>query len=148
MTRFGRESDLRGMLKSGRDESYSPDFLAMKEQKETPGMYQTHMIEVKYRSNLVRYLSEEKKKGEESNLTQAKEKWPNLCLVFVADNAGERRSCFQALDLNTFEPGRFLRTVDLHEIKRFDLFHQNVGQHEELARNIFGLLAQMKVSGD
>ena len=31
MTRFGRESDLRGMLKSGKDETFSPDFLAMKE---------------------------------------------------------------------------------------------------------------------
>lgn len=31
MTRFGRESDLRGMLKFGKDESFSPDFLAMKE---------------------------------------------------------------------------------------------------------------------
>jgi len=31
MTRFGRESDLCGMLKSGSDEDFSPDFLAMKE---------------------------------------------------------------------------------------------------------------------
>jgi hypothetical protein len=54
MTRFGRESDLRGMLKTGRDENFSPDFLAMKEmtgERGDPGIYQTHMIEVKYRSN-------------------------------------------------------------------------------------------------
>ncbi len=30
MTRFGRESDLRGMMKTGKDESFTPDFLAMK----------------------------------------------------------------------------------------------------------------------
>lgn len=146
MTRFGRESDLRGMLKAGIDDSFTPDFLAMKEiigGEDVHGVYQTHMIEVKYRSNLVRYLTEEKKQGEKSELVQAKEKWPNLCLVFVTENAGEKRSCFQALDLITFKPGRFLRTVDLHEIKRFNLFPQNVQQHEELAKKLFRLLGEM-----
>ena len=77
MTRFGRESDLRGMMKTGRDESFSPDFLAMKEVVgDSHGVYQTHMIEVKYRSNLVRYLEEEKKKRGKSELVPAKEKWP------------------------------------------------------------------------
>jgi len=42
MTRFGRESDLRGMLKAGRDESFTPDFLAMKEVvADSPGVYET-----------------------------------------------------------------------------------------------------------
>ncbi len=147
MTRFGRESDLRGMLKTGKDESFSPDFLAMKEiagEGETRGVYQTHMIEVKYRSNLVSYLAQEKKRGGKSELAQAKEKWPNLCLVFVTENAGAERSCFQALDLSSYEPGKFLRTVDLHEIRRFDLFPQNVDQHEDLARKLFGLLSEIK----
>ena len=146
MTRFGRESDLRGMLKKGKDESYSPDFLAMKElvdDRDSRGIYQTHMIEVKYRSNLVHYLMEEKKEGKNSFLVVAKEKWPNLCLVFVTDNPGEKRSCFQALDLSSFEPGRFLRSVNLHEITRFDLYPQNVQQHEELAKKLFGLLGEM-----
>jgi len=101
------------------------------------------MIEVKYRSNLVRYLAQEKKEGEKSHLIPAKEKWPHLCLVFVTDHAGDNRSCFQALDISTFEPGRFLRTVDLYEIRRFDLFPQNVDQHEELAKKLFGLLGEM-----
>ena len=147
MTRFGRESDLRGMLKTGKDESFTPDFLAMKAvagEGETRGIYQTHMIEVKYRSNLVSYLAQEKKRGGKSELARAKEKWPNLCLVFVTENAGAKRSCFQALDLSTFEPGKFLRTVDLHEIKRFGLFSHNVEQNEELARKLFGLLSEIK----
>jgi hypothetical protein len=38
----------------------------------------------------------------------------------------------------------FLRTVDLHDIKRFDLYPQNVQQHEELARKLFGLLSEIK----
>jgi hypothetical protein len=59
-------------------------------------------------------------------------------------NAGPRRSCFQALNLTEFEPGRFLRTVDLHEIKRFELYPQNVKQHEALARKMFGLLSEIK----
>src|SRR5213594_1325197 len=73
MTRFGRESDLRGMLKSGKDDSFSPDFLAMKEQKEIAGMYQTHMVEVKYRADLSRYLTLQAAKGEDSDLAKAKE---------------------------------------------------------------------------
>ena len=77
---------------------------------------------------------------------QAKEKWPNLCLVFVTENAGDTRSCFQALDLTDFEPGKFLKTVDLHAIERFGLFAHNVQQHEDLARKIFGLLAEVKGS--
>jgi hypothetical protein len=59
-------------------------------------------------------------------------------------NAGEKRSCFQALDLSLFEPGKILSTVDLHEIRRFDLYPQNVQQHEELARKMFGLLSEIK----
>jgi hypothetical protein len=149
MTRFGRESDLRGMLREGWDESYSPDFLAMKEvpaEEGSRGVYQTHMIEVKYRANLVRYLAQEKKEGNNSILVAAKEKWPNLCLVFVTDNPGENRSCFQALDMSTFEPGTFLRTVNLCDIKRLDLYFHNVQQHEELARKLFGLLGEMAVN--
>jgi hypothetical protein len=50
MTRFGRESDLRGMMKAGRDESFTQDFLVMKEvEAVSRGVYQTHMIELKYR---------------------------------------------------------------------------------------------------
>ena len=41
---------------------------------EARGIYQTHMIEVKYRSNLVRNLAQEKKEGDKSDLVQAKEK--------------------------------------------------------------------------
>jgi len=136
------------MLKVGRDESFSPDFLAMKEVADdgkSRGVYQTHMIEVKYRSNLVQYLAQEKRAGAKSVLVTAKEKWPNLCLVFVTDHAGDDRSCFQALDMSTFEPGRFLTTVNLYEIKRFDLFRQNVEQHEDLAKKLFGLLGEMNV---
>jgi len=60
MTRFGRESDLRGMLQVGKDENLAPDFLAMKEGfsgTEATGVYQTFMIEVKYRSDLSGYLA-------------------------------------------------------------------------------------------
>ena len=64
------------MLKAGKDETFSPDFLAMKEvggTGEARGIYQTHMIEVKYRSNLyrsnlVRYVAQEKKQDDKSDL--------------------------------------------------------------------------------
>jgi len=76
-------------------------------------------------------------------LASAKDKWPNLCVVFVTDHPGKNRSCFQGLDLSSFNPGEFLRTVDLHEIKRLDLYPQNIEQHEDLAKKLFGLLSTM-----
>ena len=80
MTRFGMESDLRGMLKVGKDEDFAPDFLALKESRvaEAPGVYHTFMIEVKYRRDLSRYLEVQSRKGNESVFAKSKAKWPNL----------------------------------------------------------------------
>jgi len=147
MTRFGRESDLRGMMKTGKDESFTPDFLVMKEvlgDEKTRGMYQTHMVEVKYRSNLGSYLLQQRRELKDSDFAKAKEKWPNLCVVFVTDRPSEMRSCFQALDLSDYEAGKHFKTVALYEVERFRIFQHNVKQHEELARKMFGLLSEIK----
>ncbi len=147
MTRFGRESDLRGMMKFGRDDSFTPDFLVMKEilgDEKTRGMYQTHMVEVKYRANLGSYLLRQHKELKNSDFAKAKEKWPNLCVVFVTDRPSDLRSCFQALDLSDYEAGKHFKTVELHQVERFNIFEHNVRQHEELARKMFGLLSEIK----
>ena len=144
MTRFGKESNLRGMLKVGRDEDLAPDFLALKEGlvgKEAPGVYHTFLVEVKYRSDLARYLERQGKQGKKSVFAKSKAKWPNLYIIFVTDHPGEGRSCFQALDLRSYEPGKPVKTQELHETQPFQIFRNNVTDHEELAKQLFGVLS-------
>lgn len=147
MTRFGKESDLRGMLKVGRDEDSAPDFLALKEGlvgREAPGTYHAFMIEVKYRSDLSRYLSVQSRAEKDNLFSKSKVKWPNLCFVFVTDHPEEGRSCFQALDLGSYEPGEPLRTKELYEIEQFQIYPNNVREHGELAKKIFGFLSDIE----
>ena len=146
MTRFGMESDLRGMLKVGKDEDFAPDFLALKESRvaEAPGVYHTFMIEVKYRRDLSRYLEVQSRKGNESVFAKSKAKWPNLFLIFVTDDPEEGRSCFQVLDLRSYTPGRAVKTAELHGIEQFQIFPNTVREYEGLARQIFGVLADFK----
>ncbi len=145
MVRCGKESDLPGTFKAGKDEDLAPDFFALKERtlsRETPGVYHTFMIEVKYRSDLPRYLALQEREGGRSVLARSKAKWPNLHIVFVTDHPEEGRSCFQALDLASYEPGDPVKTQELHEAEPFQIFPHNARDHEELAKNLFGLIAQ------
>lgn len=147
MARFGRESDLRGILKVGRDEDLAPDFLALKEGlvgREAPGTYHTFMIEVKYRSDLSRYLVLQNRAGKDSVFAKSKVKWPNLCFIFVTDNPEEGRSCFQVLDLGSYQPGEPVETKELHQMGEFQIHPNNVREHEELARKLFGFLSDLE----
>lgn len=144
MTRFGKESDLRGMLKVGKDEDFAPDFFALKEGpmgEEAPGVYHTFMIEVKYRWDLSRYLARQAHEGKDSLFVKSKIKWPNLFIIFVTDRPEEGRSCFQVVDLRSYEAGEPATTQELHEVKQFQIFPHNVKDHEELVKNIFGFLS-------
>jgi hypothetical protein len=146
MTRFGRESDPRGILRLGRDEDFVPDFLALKgdlARRDAPGVYQTFTIEVKYRADLDRYLGLQQRGGENSPLAKSKSKWPNLYVVFVTDRPGEGRSCFQALDARSYAPGEPVKTQPLYEIAALEIYPNNVIEHEELARQLFGLLSSL-----
>ncbi len=146
MTRFGRESDLRGMLKLGKDDDFVPDFLALKENlgsRDAPRVYGTFMIEVKYRADLPRYLALQERGGAKSLLAKSKAKWPNLYVIFVTDRPGEGRSCFQALDVSAYEPGGPVTTRPLYEMQALDIYPNNVIEHEELTRQLFGLLASL-----
>lgn len=144
MTRFGRESDLRGMLRLGKDAEFVPDFLALKgdlARRDAPGVYQTFMIEVKYRADLDRYLALQERAGAKSLLAAGKAKWPNLYVIFVTDRPGEGRSCFQALDVRSYAPGEPVKTQPLYEIAALEIYPNNVIEHEELAKQLFGLLS-------
>lgn len=147
MTRFGRESDLRGMLMAGKDEDSAPDFFAVKEGlvgREERGVYHTFMIEVKYRANLSRDLAIRRHEGKDSLFAKSKGKWPNLFIIFVTDHPKEGRSCFQALELTSYEPGQPVKTIELHQIKQFEIYPNNVREHEGLAKKIFGLLSDLE----
>ena len=146
MTRFGRETDLRGMLRPGKDAEFVPDFLALKgdlARRDAPGVYQTFMIEVKYRADLARYLAIQERGGAKSRLAKSKAKWPNLYVIFVTDRPGEGRSCFQALDVSAYEPGGPVTTRPLYEMQALDIYPNNVIEHEELTRQLFGLLSSL-----
>jgi hypothetical protein len=144
MTRFGRESDIRGMLKFGKDEDFVPDFLALKgdlARRDAPGVYQTFLIEVKYRADLARYLALQERAGAKSPLAKSKAKWPNLYVIFVTDRPGEGRSGFQVLEVSAYEPGGPVTTRPLYEMPALDIYPNNVIEHEELAKQLFGLLS-------
>ena len=130
MTRFGKES--------------APDFLALKQGlagREAPGVYRTFMIEVKYRSDPARYLALQQRQGAKSLLAKSRAKWPNLYVIFVTDRPEVGRSCFQALDAASYEPGEPVNTQPLYEIEALEIFPNNVMEHEALARQLFGLLS-------
>jgi hypothetical protein len=149
MTRFGRESDLRGMLRLGKDDDFVPDFLVLKENlggREAPRVYQTFMIEVKYRADLPRYLALQERRGARSLLAKGKAQWPNLYVIFVTDRPGEGRSGFQALDVSAYEPGGPITTRPLYEMQALDIYPNNVIEHEELAKQLFGALAALAPS--
>ncbi len=146
MTRFGRAGDPRRMLWPGKGEDFTPDFLALKgnlTRRDAPGVYQTFMIEVQYRSDLARYLALQERGGEKSQLAKSKARWPNLYVIFVTDRPGDGRSCFQALDVRSYEPGGPVNTQPLYEIQALEIYPNNVIEHEELARQLFGLLSSL-----
>ncbi len=135
------------MLQVGKDEDFAPDFLALKKGvvgREAPGIYHTLMIEVKYRSDLSRYLARQNREGENSLFAKSKVKWPNLYIIFVTDHPEEGRSCFQALDLRSYEVGEPVQTQELPHLEQFQIYPNNVREHEELAKKIFGLLSGFK----
>jgi hypothetical protein len=109
-----------------------------------PGTYQTFMIEVKYRADLSRYLTLQAESGTKSVFARVKANWPNLWVVFVTDRPGEQRSCFQALDVSAYEPGATCEIVELRSIQQFDIYSQNIEQHEHLAIKLFGLLSAVR----
>jgi hypothetical protein len=65
--------------------------------------------------------------------------WPTLCFVLVTERPEAGRSCFQAVPFETLRPGESC-TIDLIQVKDFELFPHNLEDHEELTRRIFGSL--------
>jgi hypothetical protein len=61
--------------------------------------------------------------------------------VLVSERPEVGRSCFQVLPFAGLRAGEPFRTIDLADLPEFKLFSNNIDDHEQLTRSIFGLLA-------
>ena len=129
----------RTPLRFGR-EDFSPDFSAT-----VPGQYgessQEMLVEAKYRPSVEQFISVENQRGEKSVFLLARRQWPSLYFILVTDRPEAGRSCFQALPFSRLTPGEPFRTVNLDALRELRIFKNNIEDHEELVRRIFGLLA-------
>jgi hypothetical protein len=135
VSRTGRESQVQRLLKAGSD-GYLPDFLirkAVKRQGSDRPLHRLIPIEVKYRRDLGRFLD---RFGHEA-FKHAARNCPDVCFVFVTDNPGPGRSCFQVVDL--LSNGELV-TRDLHTVKDFEIYETTVLEYEQLIKEIFPLL--------
>jgi len=125
----------QSLLRLGREE-FSPSFRVS---QTIDGEERSYLVAAKYRPSAEQYISVENQRGDRSIFQMMRRHWPRLCFVLVTERPEPGRSCFQAVPLETMRPGES-RTVDLVQVKDFDLFPHNVEDHEELARRIFGSL--------
>jgi hypothetical protein len=125
----------QALLRFGR-EDFSPAFRVS---QPVDGEERTYLIAVKYRASAEQFISVENQRGDRSIFQMMRRHWPTLCFVLVTERPEAGRSCFQAVPFETMRPGES-RTVDLIQVKDFELFPHNLEDHEELARRIFGSL--------
>ena len=125
----------QALLRFGR-EDFSPAFRVS---QRVDGEERTYLIAVKYRASAEQFISVENQRGDRSIFQMMRRHWPTLCFVLVTERPEAGRSCFQAVPFETMRPGES-RTVDLIQVKDFELFPHNLEDHEELARRIFGSL--------
>jgi hypothetical protein len=124
----------------GREELI-PDFFAARVPPDgRPPDHPARLVEVRYRPQVGQYLAIEDQRASQSIFSHAKRHWAGLMFVFVTDHPEAGRSCFQVLDLEPWNPGDRVVSVDLFDHKGLDIYRQNVEEHEALARRIFALL--------
>lgn len=114
VSRVGRESQVPGLFKNGKDE------------------FRLIPIEVKYRYDLARFL-----RREAAEFFEAAKRWPDLCLVLVTDRPAEGRSCFQVLQ----GVDEAATTTDLERVAVLDIYPSTVLEYAHLATKLFSLLA-------
>jgi hypothetical protein len=125
-------------LRFGR-EDFSPDFNACLAGDN--GGRREVLVEVKYRPSVEQFISVENQRGERSVFLLAQRHWPSLYFVLVTDRPQSGRSCFQAVALDRVGTGEAFRAVDLEHLEDLRIFRNNIQDHEELVRRIFGSLA-------
>lgn len=138
VSRLGRESHVQRLVKVGADE-FLPDFLVWKpvEGSVAAGpVYRLLTIEAKYRANLHEFL----RRDGDALFSSLQEHWPELYFIFVTDNPGNGRSCFQVVNLKAHVPGTEPTTVDLQQVRELDIYRKTIEEHEDVVRRIFPLL--------
>ena len=125
----------QSLLRFGR-EDFSPVFRVS---QRVDGEDRSYLIAVKYRPSAEQFISVENQRGDRAIFQMMRRHWPTLCFVLVTERPEAGRSCFQAVPFETMRPGES-RTVDLIQVKDFELFPHNLEDHEELTRRIFGSL--------
>jgi hypothetical protein len=135
VSRVGRESQVQRLVKIGVDE-FLPDFLVRKPVILGSGRRPLHRLipmEVKYRYDVAGYLH----KYGQRLFEKIAPAWPDLCVIFVTDNPGAGRSCFQVMDIAS---SQIADTVDLHAVPDLDIYESTVREYESLVSGIFRLL--------
>ena len=126
----------QSLLRFGREE-FAPAFRVS---QIVDGEERAYLLAVKYRPSPEQFISVENQRGDRSIFQMMRRHWPTLCFILVTERPESGRSCFQAVMFETMRPGES-RTVNLVEVKDFDLFPHNVEDHEELTRRIFHSLS-------
>lgn len=98
-------------------------------------------VKVRYRRHVDQYLTVEARRGSRSFFALAKQHWPDLVVIFVADEPEPRHSCFRVLDLATWSPTEAPALVDLFAHPGLNIYQMNVEEHEALARRILALFS-------
>jgi hypothetical protein len=120
-----------------------PDFMAVPPvTREELG---SRPVKVRYRRHVGQYLTVETRRGARSFFALAKQHWPGLVVIFVADEPEPGRSCFRVLDLATWNPSDAPTLVDLSAHPSLNIYQLNVEEHEALARRILALLSMRRV---
>ena len=98
-------------------------------------------VKVRHRRHVSQYLTVEVRRGPRSFLALAKQYWPGLVVVFVADEPEPGHSCFRVLDLATWNQGDTPALIDLSAHRGLNIYQVNVEEHEMLACRILALLS-------
>jgi hypothetical protein len=116
-----------------------PDFMAV-----SPILREeirSRLVKVRHRRHIGQYLTVEARRGPRSFFALAKQHWPGLVVVFVADEPEPGHSCFRVLDLATWNRADTPALVDLAAHPSLNIYQLNVEEHETLARRILALLS-------
>jgi len=104
----------------------------------------SRLVKVRYRRHVNQYLTVEARRGPRSFFTLAKQYWPGLVVVLVADEPEPGHSCFRVLDLATWSSADAPALVDLWAHPSLSIYQLNVEEHEALARRILALFSMRR----
>jgi hypothetical protein len=143
VSRVGRETHLPSLLKLARTTSYTPDFLAWREEHVSGAdgersLYNILAVEVKYRSQPDRFLRDEASKVFDA----AQDDWPNFCVILLSDRFPDERSCFQVLRRRATAQ---IESVDI-AAAGLDVFSTTAASFSGLLKQVFHALSDTAVN--